>query len=60
MTTVPVPTKFIYRELLKKMVGTFATGKPPLDIAETLEIVAFIEAANASGMNHGRVETVRV
>jgi hypothetical protein len=60
VTTVPVPTKFIYRELLKNVVDTFATGEAPLAIAETLEIVAFIEAANASGMNHGRVETVRV
>ena len=58
VTAVPVGAKFIYRELLKKVVETFATGKPPLDIAETLEIVAFIEAANKSGANHGAGETV--
>ena len=56
---VTVGTKFIYRELLKRIVETFKTGKPPLDPAVTLEIVAFIEAANRSGANHGAAETVR-
>jgi predicted dehydrogenase len=57
---VTVGTRFIYRELLKKVVETFKTGKPAVDPAETLEIMAFIEAANKSGANHGAVETVRV
>jgi predicted dehydrogenase len=56
---VTVGTRFIYRELLKKVVETFTTGKPPIDPAETLEIVAFIEAANRSGANHGSPETVK-
>ncbi len=55
-----VGTKFIYRELLKKVVEMFKTGKSPLDIAETIEIVAFIEAANKSGANHGAGETIKV
>ena len=55
-----VGTKDIYRELLKKVVEMFATGKSPLAIRETLEIVAFIEAANKSGANHGAGETVAV
>jgi virulence factor len=55
-----VGTKFIYRELLKKVVEMFKTGKSPLDINETIEIVAFIEAANKSGANHGAGETVKV
>ncbi len=38
--TVTVGTKFIYRELLKKIVEMFKTGKSPLDVAETIEIVA--------------------
>jgi predicted dehydrogenase len=38
----------IYRELLKRIVGMFQTGKAPLDISETVEIVAFIEAALTS------------
>jgi hypothetical protein len=57
---VKVGTKFIYRELLKKVVEMFKTGKSPLDIAETIEIVAYIEAANKSGANHGSGETVKV
>ncbi len=57
---VKVDTKFIYRELLKKIVEMFKTGKSPLDIAETIELVAFIEAANKSGANHGSGETVKV
>jgi hypothetical protein len=55
-----VGTKFIYRELLKRIVETFKTGKPPLAIEETIEIVAFMEAANKSGPNHGAGETVKV
>lgn len=57
---VTVGTKFIYRELLKRVVEMFKTGKSPLPIAETIEIVAFIEAANRSGANHGAGETVKV
>jgi len=57
---VPVGTKFIYRELLKKVIDTFKTGKPPIAISETLEIVAFIEAANKSGANHCSVEQVKM
>jgi hypothetical protein len=58
--SVTVGTSVIYRELLKKIVEMFKTGKPPLEIAETIEIVAFIEAANKSGANHGTGETVKV
>ena len=57
---VAVGTKFIYRELLKQIVEMFKTSKAPLDIAETIEIVAFIEAANKSGANHGTGETIKV
>ena len=58
--SVKVGTKFIYRELLKQIVEMFKTNKSPLNIAETIEIVAFIEAANKSGANHGTGETVKV
>jgi virulence factor len=57
---VTVGTKYIYRELLKKIVEMFATGKPPLDVGVTLELVAFIEAANRSGANHGAIETLKL
>lgn len=55
----PVGSRFFYRELLKKVIEMFKTGKPPVDPSETLEIVAFIEAANKSGANHGSPETVK-
>ncbi|HIE51373.1 MAG TPA: Gfo/Idh/MocA family oxidoreductase [Armatimonadetes bacterium] len=48
-----ISTAYIYRELLKRVVEMFQTGKPPLDIAETIEIVAFIEAAKQSAENGG-------
>lgn len=57
---VTVGTGVIYRELLKQIVATFTTGKPPIDPAVTVELVAFIEAANKSGANHGAGETVKV
>jgi virulence factor len=53
---VPIGTSYIYRELLKKIVEMFQTKRAPLDIAVTLEIVAFIEAALKSGQNHGAGE----
>ncbi len=40
-----INARYIYRELLKQIVRMFQTGTPPLDIAETIEIIAFIEAA---------------
>ena len=58
--SVAIETKMIYRELLKKIVEMFKTGKSPLDIAETIEIVAFIESANKSGANHGAGESIVV
>jgi virulence factor len=53
-----VTTGPIYRELLTRVLEMFKTGQSPLDITITLEIVAFIEAANRSAANHGALETV--
>jgi hypothetical protein len=58
--TSGVGTGVIYRELLKKVIETFTTGKPPIDPAVTLEIVAFIEAAYRSGNNHGAAESLNL
>jgi virulence factor len=44
---------FIYRELLKRIVKMFETGKSPLDLRETLEIIAFIEASMTSAERGG-------
>jgi len=49
---------YIYRELFRRIVEMFRTGRPPLDIEETLEIVAFIEAALESAQRGG--EEVRL
>ena len=49
----PVGSRFIYREMLKKIVAMFETRQLPIDLRETLEIVAFIEAARASSAAGG-------
>ena len=57
---VAAKSKFGYRDLLKEVVAFFTTKKAPVPIAVTVEIMAFIEAANRSGINHGvgaKVET---
>jgi hypothetical protein len=51
--SVPISTEFIYRELLRRIVTTFETGKPPIRIEESLEIVAFMEAALQSSRQGG-------
>jgi predicted dehydrogenase len=58
--TSAVETRFIYRELLKKVVEFFQTGRSPVAVEETLEIIAFIEAANTSGSHHGQPVQVKV
>ncbi len=46
-----------YALLLQQAVGMFRGGEPPIDIRETLEIVAFLQAANQSKAQGGaRVE----
>jgi len=55
---VTIGTSVIYRELLKKIVEFFKTGKAPVEPSTTLEIMAFIEAANKSGANHGAGESI--
>jgi predicted dehydrogenase len=54
-----VETRYIYHELLKTIVEMFRTGQSPLDVAVTVEIIGFIQAAFASANNHGTVQTVR-
>ena len=57
VATQGVSTQFIYRELLKQIVSLFETRQLPIDLRETLEIVAFIEAAKTSADAGGtRVE----
>jgi len=58
VTPLVIDAKYIYRELLKKIVETFATGTPPIDVGVTVEIVGFIEAAWKSANNHGMIQKV--
>jgi predicted dehydrogenase len=55
---VAVGLRYAYRDLLREVVRMFAEKKAPLDVAVTVEIVAFIEAANRSAANHGAGEAV--
>lgn len=54
----PLAATYIYRELLKKIVEMFQTGRTPLDPAQSLEIVLFIEAALRSSQSGGKWERV--
>ena len=49
----PVPMTSNYRGLLVEIVKFFQTGVPPVDPAETLEIIAFMEAAELSKARGG-------
>ena len=60
ITGSQVSTQYIYRELLKEIVKMFETHTPPIDPRETLEIVAFIEAAKHSADSGGSSELVKV
>ncbi len=40
-----VSEEYIYRELLKRVISMLETGRSPVDMHETLEIIAFTEAA---------------
>ena len=48
-----IETDYIYRELLKNIVTMFETGQSSHEISESVEIVAFVEAAILSGSNGG-------
>jgi len=54
-----VSAQYIYRELLKRVVAMFETGKPPIDVHETLEMIAFIEAALEAARTGDRVEVAK-
>jgi virulence factor len=59
VATRDVSAKFIYRELLKQVVKMFETRELPIDPRETLEIVAFIEAARKSGEAGGNAISIK-
>jgi virulence factor len=49
-----------YRDMLKEVVRMFETQQLPVDLRETLEIIAFIEAANRSAGSGGGAVDVKV
>jgi hypothetical protein len=60
VATQGVSTQYIYRELLKQIVTMFETRHPPIDPRETLEIVAFIEAAKKSADAGGQPVEIKI
>lgn len=52
--TAAVDSGRIYPELLKKIKTFFETGKPPVFPEESVEVIAFMEAANKSMAENGR------
>ena len=60
VATQGVGTTYIYRELLKQIVKMFETRQLPIDLRETLEIVAFIEAAKQSADAGGTPVEIKV
>jgi len=55
---VVIQTTYIYRELLKQIIRFFQTGKSPVPLEESIELIGFLEAAWRSGANHGAGEKV--
>jgi hypothetical protein len=49
----PTPMKHDYRNLLVEIVKFFQTGAPPIPPEETLEMMAFMEAADLSKSRGG-------
>jgi len=49
-----IDTRCIYRELLKRITVAFQEGVSPVDVTETLEIIAFIQAGRRSEEQDGR------
>ena len=50
----PISTGNIYRNLLREIVKTFQTGVASVPMSETIEIIAFINAALESSQNAGQ------
>lgn len=48
-----------YTPLIREIVSFFKTGTPPVNAAQTIEIYAFMEAANESKRRNGRAVTLR-
>jgi hypothetical protein len=56
---VPVSGKGGYTPMLVEICKFFKTGKPPVSLEETIEIYAFMEAADESKRQGGAVVTIK-
>jgi len=52
--TAVIDVEKIYQELLKRIKKFFETGQTPVPPEESVEVIAFMEAANKSMANNGR------
>lgn len=52
-TITPIAAASSYENLLVEIAKFFKTGQPPVSAADTLEIVAFLEAAQESKLQNG-------
>lgn len=55
---VTLGTAYIYRELCKQIVAFFQARKSPVELATTIEMMGFMEAALKSAGNHGAGEKI--
>jgi hypothetical protein len=55
----PEKAQFSYKLLVQQIVEFFRTGKPPVPNAETLEIFAFIDAAQRSHLDGDKPTSLR-
>ena len=59
VTPLAIDAKYIYRELLKKIVETYTTGKPPIDISVTAFRIfqeALTNIARHAGATHIEID----
>jgi len=56
----PISTANIYRNLLREIIKTFETGTPSVPMSETIEIIAFINAALESAHSGGAKVELKV
>lgn len=60
VATENVSTRYLHRELLRHAVRMFQTGDSPISARETLEVIAFLEAATVSLREGGKPIEIRV
>jgi len=57
---IVIDPRYIYRELLKRVLEMFKTGREPIPIEETIEIIAFIEASLKSAEKDSKEQKLEI